>query len=87
MMSLRLFVTNIPQTHRILTYNPQNTDHADVDYSRHYVLLLVPVLKVKYASNLETLIYVTNHIGLHFQSLEVVCRGSETQLQVIENLN
>ena len=48
------------------------------------------LLKVKYAFNLETLIYVgdlnfTNHIN--FQSLEVVGRGSETQLQVIENLN
>ena len=27
----------------------------------------------------------TNHIN--FQPLEVVCRGSETQLQVAENLN
>ena len=27
----------------------------------------------------------TNHI--HFQPLEVVCRGSETQLQVTEQLN
>ena len=57
-MSLRLFVTSIPQTHRILTYNPQNTDHADVDYSRQYVFLLVPVLKVNYASNVDTLICV-----------------------------
>ena len=48
------------------------------------------LLKVKYAFNLETLIFIcwkvnfTNHI--HFQSLEVVCRGSETQLQVTENI-
>ena len=31
------------------------------------------------------MIYALNHID--FQSLEVVDRGSETQLQVIENLN
>ena len=53
--------------------------------------LINHLLKVKYAFNLETLIILychlnfTNHI--HFQSLEVVCRGSETQLQVTENLN
>ena len=44
---------------------------------------------VKYAFTLETLIYwelnFTNNIN--FQSLEVVYRGSETQLQVTENLN
>ena len=45
---------------------------------------------VKYALNLETLIYIwylnfTNNIN--FQSLEVVFRGSETQLQVTEHLN
>ena len=44
---------------------------------------------VIYAPSLETLIYwdfnFTNNI--HFQSVEVVCRGSETQLQVIENLS
>ena len=45
------------------------------------------LLKVKCSVNLETLLnvgtYFTNY--LHFQSLEVVCRGSETQLQVTEN--
>ena len=39
------------------------------------------LLQVKYAFNLETLVYVRT------QLLEVVCRGSETQLQVTENLN
>ena len=48
------------------------------------------LFKVKYAFNHETsIIYwnlnFTNNI--HFQSLEVVYRGSETQLQVTENLN
>ena len=48
------------------------------------------LLKVKYALNLETLILYwdfnfTNNIN--FRSLEVVYRGSETQLQVTENLN
>ena len=46
---------------------------------------------IKYAFNLEALIYIywdvnfTNNIN--YQSLEVVYRGSETQLQVIENSN
>ena len=45
---------------------------------------------VKYAFNLETLkIYwdlnFTNNIN--FQSLENVCRGSETQFQVTDNFN
>ena len=46
------------------------------------------LLKVKYAFNLETQIYIywdlnfTNHIIV--LSLEVVYRGSETQLQVTE---
>ena len=42
----------------------------------------------KYALNFETQIWdlnVANHTN--FQSLEVVDRGSETQLQVSENLN
>ena len=48
------------------------------------------LFKVNYAFNLETPIkswdlYFTNNIN--FQSLEVVDRGSETQLQVTENLN
>ena len=45
---------------------------------------------VKYAFNLDTLIYIgdLNFTNLtNFQSLEVVDRGSETQLQVTENLN
>ena len=43
---------------------------------------------VKYAFNLETLIHTgifTNNINC--QSLEVVCRGSETHLQVTGNLD
>ena len=46
-------------------------------------------LKVKYAFNFETQIYVDLHFSNHtnFLSLEVVDRGSETQLQVTENLN
>ena len=47
-----------------------------VDILCFYNHLYDQLLKVKYASNLE-----------HFQSLEVVCRGSETQLQVTVNLN
>ena len=48
------------------------------------------LLKVQNAFNLETIILcwdliVTNCI--HFRSLEFVCRVSETQLQVIDNLN
>ena len=48
------------------------------------------LFKVKYAFNHETsIIYwnlnFTNNIN--FQSLEVVCRGSDTQLQVTENLD
>ena len=50
---------------------------------------LYKLLKIKYAFNLETLIcwefYFTNNTN--FQSLEVVDPGSETQLQVAENLN
>ena len=53
--------------------------------------LYAQLLKIKYAFNYETLITIcwdlvfANHT--HFQSLEVVDRGSETQLQVTENLN
>ena len=52
--------------------------------------MYIQLLKLKYAFNLETLIYVgdlnfTNNTN--FQSLDVVDRGSETQLQVAENLN
>ena len=49
------------------------------------------MLKVKYAFNYGTLIniyldkYFTNNIN--FQSLEVVYRGSEMQLQVTQNVN
>ena len=47
------------------------------------------MLEVKYAFNLETLIYIGTLISqiTNFQSLEVVYRGSETQFQVTENLN
>ena len=52
------------------------------------------MLKVKYAFNLETdIVYMLGTVDinftnlLNFQSLEVVCRGSETQLQVTENLH
>ena len=49
------------------------------------------LLNVKYAFNLETLIYICGDLNftnyMHFQLLEVVCRGSETQLQFTENLN
>ena len=44
---------------------------------------------VKYASNLETLYILGLNFpnNIYFQSLEVVCRGSETELLVPENLN
>ena len=46
------------------------------------------LLKIKYAFYLEILIYIGTFANtMHFQSLEVVDRGSETQLQVAENLN
>ena len=43
--------------------NPWNTD---VDYSRHSVLLLAPVylvVEMKYALNLESLLYVGTYIS------------------------
>ena len=45
------------------------------------------LFKVKYALNLQTYwdLNFTNHI--HFQPLKVVRCGSETQLQVTENLH
>ena len=45
---------------------------------------------LKYTLHLETLIciwYLNFTNNINFQSLEVVFRGSETQLQVTENLN
>ena len=47
------------------------------------------MLKSKYAFNLETLIWCDLNFtnDTNFQSLEVVDRGSKTQLQVAENLN
>ena len=60
-----------------------------VDNLSFYKHLYNQFLKVKYPFDLETLIYwdlyFTNHIN--FQSLEVVYRGSETQLQVTKNSN
>ena len=59
---------------------------AMMSTTRHSVFLLAPVtpgfFKTKYVFNRETLrdVNLTNHI--HFQSLEVVYRGSETQIQV-----
>ena len=65
----------------------------DVDYSRHIVFLLTPELPVGknkiYLQSLNTNIcwYLDFTKQVDFQSLEVVDRGSETQLQVTENLN
>ena len=53
-----------------------------VDIHSFYKHLYNQLLKIKYALKLETLNF-TNHIN--FQSLEVVNRGSETQLEVTEN--
>ena len=53
-------------------------------------LMYNQLLKIKYAFNLETLdiCWDLNFTkNTNFQSLEVVDRGSETQLQVAENLN
>ena len=59
-----------------------------VDMLCFYWHLYNQSLKVKYAFNLETLIYAGDFTNnTNFQSLEVVDRGSETQLQVTENLN
>ena len=50
-------------------------------------------LKVKYAFNLETQymlgfkFHKSQISQINFYSLEVVCHGSEAQLQVIENFN
>ena len=59
-----------------------------VDILRIYWHLYNQLLKVKFAFNLKTLIYVGTLISQkksNFQSLEVVDRGSETLLQVTEN--
>ena len=60
-----------------------------VDILSFYKHLYNHFFKVKYASNFETCIRwdlnFTNNTN--FQSLEVVDRRSETQLQVAENLN
>ena len=61
-----------------------------VDILRFYWHLYGQLLKVKCAFYIETLdicweLNFTNNTN--FQSLEVVCRGSETQLQVTENSN
>ena len=45
------------------------------------------LFKVKDVLYLATSIYVGTLILQIFQSLEVVCRRSETQLQATENLN
>ena len=58
-----------------------------VDILRFYRHLYSELLKVKCAFNFETLIYVRFTNNTNFQSLEVVDRGSETQLQVTENSN
>ena len=60
-----------------------------VDILSFYKHLYNQLLKVKYAFNLVTLRYVGTKISkiTDFWSLEVVCRGSETQLQVTENFN
>ena len=59
-----------------------------VDMLCFYWHLYNQLVKVKYALNLETLIYARDFTNnTNFQSLEVVDRGSETQLQVTENLN
>ena len=60
-----------------------------VDILRFYWHLYNQLLKVKCAFNFETEIcWDLNFINnTNFQSLEVVDRGSETQLQVAENLN
>ena len=59
------------------------------DILHFYWHLYNQLLNIKYASNLETLIYwdlnFTNNTN--FQSLEVVDRGSKTQLQVDKSLN
>ena len=62
-------------------------------YSRHSVVLLTrvsPVVKSEICfQSLNTDIWWDFNftINLIFRSLEVVCRGSETQLQMTENLN
>ena len=61
-----------------------------VDILRFYSHLYSQLLRVKCAFNFETLIYVEtsiSQIAQIFSHLEVVDRGSETQLQVTENLN
>ena len=62
-----------------------------IDILFFYLHLHNELLKVKYALNLETLIYFRTYFrishNLIFQSLVVVDRDSETQLQVIENSN
>ena len=61
-----------------------------MNYLSLWSFMKYPVMKNKIclkSSNTEFCwdLNFKNHI--HFQSLEVVCRGSETQLQVAENLN
>ena len=47
------------------------------------------LVKIKYAVNLrhKYMLGIKFHKNTNFQSLEVLDRGSETQLQVAENLN
>ena len=61
-----------------------------VDILRFHWHLYNQLLKVKCAFNFENtdiFWYLNFPNNTHFQSLEVVDRGSETQLQVTENLN
>ena len=60
---------------------------GSLDPGMHFGLE-VKWLKVKYALNHTDIYWDLNFSNnINFQSLEVVCRGSETQLQVTENVN
>ena len=60
-----------------------------VDILRFYWHLSNQLLKIKYAFNLETLIYIGTNFtnNPNFQSLEAVDCGSETQIQVTKNID
>ena len=70
-----------------------NPWHTDVDYSQHSMFSLAPIWSVveskicfhSWNSDVCWGLNFTNNTNFH--SLEVVDRGSETQLQVSENLN
>ena len=74
----------------MLQLNLRTLMSTTVDILRFYWHLYNQLLKIKSAFNFETPIYIGTLISqkkTHFQSLEVVDRDSETQLQVTENLN